>query len=877
MADLAKTVSIIFQGDDRMSQSIQAVDARLSSLGRSIDNAVGPLANLGTAILAADAAILALVGATFTKAIQEAGKFSGAFGEITTLINDTGEPIAEFKQQILDYSVDSVKSIEQINQAIYNAVSAGVDYKDSLAFVNTAEQLSVAGRSDLNDTTKVLVSTLNAYGAQTSEATRYSDIMFTTVRLGQTTMSELSTTLAQVTGLAAGAGIPFETLSAAVAALTVSGLPTSQAITGLKAAISNIIKPTSDAEETAKTLGIQFNSTALQTKGLEGVLWDAWRATGGNIDQMSKLFGSIEGLNSVLVLASDKSGKFKEALTAMESSAGATATAYKKVADEFENLNQRLKNSVTAALISIGEELMPAYGEVANSLAELFKSFKISVDDDVFLPVLKAFKDMGIDVGEIIKGIAKNLPEALKDVDWTDLARALRDVTDGLKSLFGMDAADPKALADSIQRVVDSMTTLADVTRGMLAGFAPFGNAVLKIIDGINSLDSANKSLVGTLASTSMAYRLFGPVVGTVFFLIGQDSQTMSTIVNTSFAAVNNGLNAIKVAVLSLATVFAHASQGMAELLDYIPGLDMSDALVRTSERVKILDELLLDANTDLVFSSEKVADSLFGIDRASESATGNAKKYSDALKKVEDQSGASAEKIDALGNTIDQLPASKDITIVTKADKKSIEEAWGLVIDILPDGSTLITNIGLKTNQDNLDDTKKKIDEVAPEKKEAEIALKLDLEKIKEQSAIVQKSIEWKAKVDIAEIEASAEKMKVIFSTLGEEFKASADVSISLANVLKDMNSSSQSWDLMDLMDREVRLRESLLDSQKSLLDAQAKESSARADAIRQGKALIQIDGTGLAPHLEAFMYEVLHAIQVRANAEGFTALVGA
>jgi TP901 family phage tail tape measure protein len=875
MADLAKTVSIIFQGDDKMSPSIQAVDSRLASLGRSIDSAVGPLANLGGAILAADAAILALVGATFTKAIQEAGKFGGAFSEITTLINDTGKPIAEFREQILAYSVDSVKSIDQINQAVYNAVSAGVDYKDSLDFVKTAEQLSVAGRSDLNDTTKALVSTLNAYGAETSEATRYSDIMFTTVRLGQTTMSELSTTLAQVTGLAAGAGIPFETLSAAVAALTVSGLPTSQAITGLKAAISNIIKPTGDAEETAKALGIQFNSTALKTKGLEGVLWDAWRATGGNIDQMSKLFGSVEGLNAVLVLASDKTGKFKDALAAMDESAGATATAYKKVADEFENLNQKLKNSITAALIGIGQELMPAYGEVATSLAELFKGLKISIDDDVFLPILKAFRDMGLDVGKIVRDIAKELPEAFKLVDWSELIRALEDVSSGLKSLFA--GTDSASLANAIQRVVDSMTTLTDLTRGMIQVFGPFGSAILRVIDGVNSLDGANKALVGNISAAALAYKTFGPVVGTIFFLIGQDSEAMSWVVTNSFNAINNGMNAIKVAVLSLATVFAHASKGMAELLDYIPGLDMSDALVRTSERVKILDDLLAEANSDLVASTDKLTNSLAGVDTGSNAATASSDRYRDALKGLTKEAQGSANEVEGLGAEMDALPDKKDITIVTKADKQSITDTWGLITETLPDGSTLITNIGLKTNQDNLDATKKKIDEVAPAQKIIDAQFRLDEIRIKEQSAVVQKAMEWKAKVDIADIEAQAEKLKVIFTTIGEEFKASTDVSIAFGNILKDMNSSSQSWDLLGLLERETSMREDLLESQKKLLDAQTRESLARADSIRQGKALIQIDGTGLAPHLEGFMYEILHAIQVRANAEGFTALVGA
>jgi hypothetical protein len=62
----------------------------------------------------------------------------------------------------------------------------------------------------------------------------------------------------------------------------------------------------------------------------------------------------------------------------------------------------------------------------------------------------------------------------------------------------------------------------------------------------------------------------------------------------------------------------------------------------------------------------------------------------------------------------------------------------------------------------------------------------------------------------------------------------------------------------------------------QKELVDAQVDNMNARTDAMRNGQAMIQIDGKGLQPQLEAFMFEILKAIQVRANAEGAQYLVG-
>ena len=54
-----------------------------------------------------------------------------------------------------------------INASIYTAISAGIDYKESIAALSEAERLSVAGKADLESTIRLLASTLNAYGAST--------------------------------------------------------------------------------------------------------------------------------------------------------------------------------------------------------------------------------------------------------------------------------------------------------------------------------------------------------------------------------------------------------------------------------------------------------------------------------------------------------------------------------------------------------------------------------------------------------------------------------------------------------------------------------------------------------------------------------------
>jgi len=80
----------------------------------------------------------------------------------------------------------------------------------------------------------------------------------------------------------------------------------------------------------------------------------------------------------------------------------------------------------------------------------------------------------------------------------------------------------------------------------------------------------------------------------------------------------------------------------------------------------------------------------------------------------------------------------------------------------------------------------------------------------------------------------------------------------------------------LTDMMESEELNRQSMLSQQRDLTAAEIDYMRARTTALAQGDALIKIDGSGLAPHLEAIMWDVLAAIQVRANEDGQSMLLG-
>lgn len=142
-------------------------------------------------------------------------------------------------------------------------------------------------------------------------------------------------------------------------------------------------------------------------------------------------------------------------------------------------------------------------------------------------------------------------------------------------------------------------------------------------------------------------------------------------------------------------------------------------------------------------------------------------------------------------------------------------------------------------------------------------------------------KFIEARVALDIAQAQADAQIITATFESLGNTVSSTGDVISSLFGSLSSIDSfygvEGQKLSLIeDQLEKENSYRSEALELQRDLTAATIENLRAKSQAMQSGNALIQIDGAGLQPHLEAFMWEILKTIQVRVNADGLEMLVG-
>jgi len=382
----------------------------------------------------------------------------------------------------------------------------------------------------------------------------------------------------------------------------------------------------------------------------------------------------------------------------------------------------------------------------------------------------------------------------------------------------------------------------------------------------IKGLQAGTAAVVGTIAS----FTLLGEIVGAVLAKIANPlSFDLGEAINESFdkaakttQAASDALLGVEKNISAAGTAGATAGNQIADGFDKgaISAKELEKAAAEVDKNLKVL-------GIDPKLFDDPIAD------------------IGAAFAGLAKNAAATGEQIVVgLIGALQNLPAgagleglTADIDAAFNSGKLSADEyaqAMALIKVRMDDASPSFLKVA-----DSASVQTKKIDETAKSAEKAEKAARdyaLEMEKIASNERI--KLIEAVVSINVAQVEAQAKQVVAAFESINVGIESTGDVLASLFDLFKE--EGNLSWkalsEIEDQIDRENKWREDSFKLQKELVTAQIENIRAQTAAMNNGDAMIKIDGAGLQPHLEAFMWEILKTIQVRVNNDGLSMLLG-
>lgn len=366
-------------GGGKVGRGFVEVVPDASGFGRDLEGQVnketaGPMAGAGKAAQRAFMGAFAAGMGAMVKSVFDFANFDTGMREVFTLMPGiSGEAMGEMTQQVKDFSAEFGVLPQEAIKPLYDSLSAGVPKDNVFQFMEDAQKFAKAGAVDLATSVDGLTSTINAYGMEASDASKVSDTLFTAVKLGKTTVGELSSSMFQVAPIAASFGVTLEDVSAGFATLTAQGTPTAVAATQMKAAISELGKEGTKAGDAFQEITGQRFTDFIAGGGdmvqAASLMSDGAAEMGLNLVD---LFGSIEAGQAFVGLSSDVEGATAN-LEAMQGAAGATDEAFDVMNKGLGATMDRVKAKFSVAMLNLGEALAPSIESIATALGGILE------------------------------------------------------------------------------------------------------------------------------------------------------------------------------------------------------------------------------------------------------------------------------------------------------------------------------------------------------------------------------------------------------------------------------------------------------------------------------------------------------------------------
>lgn len=289
-------------------------------------------------------------------------------------ISDTG--LKSLKGTIEEVANSTKFSSLEIAQASTVLAQAGLSVSQIKDTLPSIANLATGTGTDLATATDVITSTLNIYELQVTEATRVTNSLTTAMNESKADIGGFQTAIQYAGNFAAQLGMTYEETAAAIAAATQAGIRSKSMLgTGLRAVLTEFLKPTDKLITQLESVGLTVDDINVKTKGFNNVLKTLASAGFGAEEAFKGMERRGAAFLAALINQTDYMDQLRMSMAGSTAAAEANETQMKSLSNQWDNFK-----NITATMVSSGiEPLTKSLSSLLSLTNELLRSKAVNV------------------------------------------------------------------------------------------------------------------------------------------------------------------------------------------------------------------------------------------------------------------------------------------------------------------------------------------------------------------------------------------------------------------------------------------------------------------------------------------------------------------
>jgi len=374
-----KATNLVTSAANSVVKDLEKIQKKIGGIKNLSDNmtkAGSRLKEIGTSMTFAGAAITAPLGF----AAKKAADFEEGLAKVATMMDGPATAaLDKFGGDIRALSKETGISTAELNQALYDSISAGISQGEAMQFVTKSAKAAVGGFADVSTVVDGATAVLNGYGMKTTEVLKITDQLQIANDVGKTNLQKLSASVGDAAATAAQFGVSTGEMLASIGTVTKVTGNTEEAFTGLKALLNAIASPSKNAADELDRLNeklagpdkLIFSITAMQKMGLQKWFERFQKVTKGSSRSVQLLVGDERRAATFLRTLDAQSATFNETVKKMETATSAGAKSlglYGKAQEGNAQKMKVMKARLDDMILTVGMAALPAFVSLGESL-----------------------------------------------------------------------------------------------------------------------------------------------------------------------------------------------------------------------------------------------------------------------------------------------------------------------------------------------------------------------------------------------------------------------------------------------------------------------------------------------------------------------------
>lgn len=362
-ADGTRAFNNVANAAARAENSLRGVGTRFDEAGRKgtqAGNSISVSWETLARVIATQALVRTLNNAIqlFGEAADQAEEFQLTIARTANIADGPAGTIDNLTRSVRDLAVTLGRDVDEVAGAAFEALQNDLGTTaETLDIVGgAANRLALVTGGTLTEGVNAISSVLKSFNLDATDASRVVDDFFGAIDAGRISLSELQSSLGNVTPLAANLGVTFRETAGSIAAITQNGVTAARAQTQLRNVLQRLIDPTESLQAAFEQLGVTTGRELIQQQGgLIGALQELTRVAPAGSQAFADFFGTIRGNLGALNLLSNDAQVVTRILGELEGSAGRAAEATDAIDNTDARRSQRAFAQLNDTILGLGE------------------------------------------------------------------------------------------------------------------------------------------------------------------------------------------------------------------------------------------------------------------------------------------------------------------------------------------------------------------------------------------------------------------------------------------------------------------------------------------------------------------------------------------